>query len=84
MSQPLRITLVTRSLTMGGTQRHIVKLCQELAYQDIYISLCLLINDEPNDLVNELPAEVTLHICPYPRHDLRTVFWLASSWCKTQ
>ena len=77
MQNSFRVTIVTRSLMMGGTQRHIVKLCQELAREDIEISLCLLINDEPNDLISEIPSSVRVHTFPHRRHDLRTVFWLA-------
>ena len=78
MQKPMRVMLVTRSLMMGGTQRHIVKLCRALAQENVSISVCLLIGDEPRDLEHELPEQTKLYTCPYKRHDLRTVFWLAS------
>jgi L-malate glycosyltransferase len=78
VQKQLRVMIVTRSLMMGGTQRHIVKLCKELASADAFISVCLLINDEPRDLIDELPSSIKVYISPYQRHDLRTVFWLAS------
>ena len=80
MQQSLRIAIVTRSLMMGGTQRHIVKLCRSLRQDDVSLAVFLLMHDEPQDLLPELQhTGAPVLISPFKRRDPRVARWLADS-----
>jgi hypothetical protein len=73
----LRVGLVARSMAMGGAENHILKLCQSIPPSKVAISLFLLCNDEPNPLLNALPAHISVSISPYRRHHPRVLGWLS-------
>jgi glycosyltransferase involved in cell wall biosynthesis len=78
IKQPLRVALVTRNLTTGGAQRHIVKLCQTVPRTKVTLSIFLLIQDEPPELLQDLkPYDIPVFISPFRRHHPRVLRWLA-------
>jgi glycosyltransferase involved in cell wall biosynthesis len=76
--RPLRVALVTRSMMMGGAQRHIVKLCQTAPRERVSLSLFLLVRDEAQDLLPEIPPDVPVFISPLRRHHPLASGWLAA------
>jgi glycosyltransferase involved in cell wall biosynthesis len=75
--RPLPVALVTRSLSVGGAQRHIVKLCQTVSRSDAELTVVQLVRDEPQDLRADVPDHVSVLTSPFPRHHPRVVPWLA-------
>lgn len=76
--RPLRVALITRSLMMGGAQRHIVKLCQSVPRDRVSLSLFLLVSDEAQDLLPDVPSDVPVFMSPFRRHHPLVIPWLAA------
>jgi glycosyltransferase involved in cell wall biosynthesis len=76
--RPLRVALITRSLMMGGAQRHVLKLCQTVPRDRVSLSLFLLVSDEAQDLLPEMPSDVPVFLSPFRRHHPLVVPWLAA------
>jgi len=73
----VHVAAVTRSLMMGGAQHQIVKLSQSFDRARLRMTIVLLVNDEPRDLVNEVPEDVAVVYSPFPRRSPRVLRWLA-------
>jgi glycosyltransferase involved in cell wall biosynthesis len=74
---PLKVALVTRNLSVGGAQQHLVKLCQTVSPSEVQLSLFLLIRDEGADLLAGMPPHVRVHTSPLRRHHPLVLKWLA-------
>ncbi len=81
---PLRVALVTRSLATGGAERHVVKLCQAVPRSEVALCVFLLVNDEPPDLLPDLPSDIPVLVSPFRRHRPQVLKWLADGMCSQQ
>jgi glycosyltransferase involved in cell wall biosynthesis len=63
---------------MGGAQRHIVKLCQAVPRDLVSLSVFLLVRDEAQDLLPEIPPDVPVFVSPFRRHHPLVLPWLGA------
>jgi glycosyltransferase involved in cell wall biosynthesis len=80
----VRVGLVINSLSVGGAERQVVKLCTRIVSKEIAIRLFLLLRDEPSDLRSEVPSHVPVEMSPYGRRDPRMLYWLATRFNEQQ
>lgn len=76
-SQPLRVALIIRTLSIGGAECHVVKLARNVDRSRVSLSVSLLVRSAKHVLQPQVEqAGVPVFVSPYHKNDPRLLRWL--------
>jgi len=77
LTRPLRVALIIRTLSIGGAERHVVKLARSVDRSRVSLSVFLLVHSAKHVLQPQVEqAGVPVFVSPYHKNDPRLLRWL--------